>query len=189
MTDKRIAKQHHATFEGIRQLDAEGNEYWSARKLAKVLDYSEYRHFLPVIERARAACQNSGHALTDHIEDVLDMVQIGSGAERELADVRLSRYACYLIVQNGDPSKPVIANGQTYFAMQTRRQELQDSAKFAQLSEDEKRALEELEKIALRPKITPEGGFYLWIDIRSYSKDSYRFAFDCLYPLPMTYLL
>ena len=118
MTKNRIANQHHATFEGIRQLDAEGNEYWSARKLAKVLDYSEYRHFLPVIERARAACQNSGHALTDHIEDVLDMVQIGSGAERELADVRLSRYACYLIVQNGDPSKPVIANGQTYFAKQ-----------------------------------------------------------------------
>jgi DNA-damage-inducible protein D len=139
MTDKRIAKQHHATFEGIRQLDADGNEYWSARKLAKVLDYSEYRHFLPVIERAKEACQNSGHLLADHIEDILDMVSIGSGAQREVADVRLSRYACYLIVQNGDPSKPVIANGQTYFAMQTRRQELEDSAKFAQLSEDDKR--------------------------------------------------
>ncbi len=139
MTKKHIANQHHATFEGIRQLDADGNEFWSARKLAKVLDYSEYRHFLPVIERAREACQNSGHALTDHIEDILDMVAIGSGAQREVADVRLSRYACYLIVQNGDPSKPVIANGQTYFAMQTRRQELEDNAKFARLSEDDKR--------------------------------------------------
>jgi len=139
MTKKTIVNQHHATFESIRQLDTEGNEYWSARKLAKVLDYSEYRHFLPVIEKAREACQNSGHALADHIEDVLDMVSIGSGALREVADVRLSRYACYLIVQNGDPSKPVIANGQTYFALQTRRQELEDSAKFAQLSEDEKR--------------------------------------------------
>jgi DNA-damage-inducible protein D len=139
MTEKRIANQHHATFEGIRQLDPDGNEYWSARKLAKVLDYSEYRHFLPVIERAREACQNSGHPLADHIEDILDMVAIGSGAQREVADVRLSRYACYLIVQNCDPSKPVIANGQTYFAMQTRRQELEDSAKFAQLSEDDKR--------------------------------------------------
>ena len=139
MTEKRIANQHHATFEGIRQLDPDGNEYWSARKLARVLDYSEYRHFLPVIERAREACQNSGHSLADHIEDVLDMVAIGSGAQREVADVRLSRYACYLIVQNGDPSKPVIANGQTYFAMQTRRQELEDNAKFAQLSEDDKR--------------------------------------------------
>jgi DNA-damage-inducible protein D len=139
MIEKRIANQHHLTFEGIRQLDSEGNEYWSARKLGKVLDYSEYRHFLPVIERAREACQKSGLALADHIEDVLDMVEIGSGAQREIADVRLSRYACYLIVQNGDPAKPVIANGQTYFAMQTRRQELEDSAKFAQLSEDDKR--------------------------------------------------
>ena len=139
MTEKRIANQHHVTFEGIRQLDPDGNEYWSARKLAKVLDYSEYRHFLPVIERAREACQNSGLSLADHIEDVLDMVAIGSGAQREVADVRLSRYACYLIVQNGDPSKPVIANGQTYFAMQTRLQELDDNAKFAQLSEDDKR--------------------------------------------------
>lgn len=139
MTEKRIANQHHLTFEGIRQLDSEGNEYWSARKLGKVLDYSEYRHFLPVIERAREACQKSGLAVADHIEDVLDMVEIGSGAQREIADVRLSRYACYLIVQNGDPAKPVIANGQTYFAMQTRRQELEDNAKFAKLSEDDKR--------------------------------------------------
>jgi DNA-damage-inducible protein D len=139
MTEKRIANQHHLTFEDIRQLDSEGNEYWSARKLSKVLDYSEYRHFLPVIERAREACLKSGFALADHIEDILDMVEIGSGAQREIADVRLSRYACYLIVQNGDPAKPVIANGQTYFAMQTRRQELQDSSKFAQLSEDDKR--------------------------------------------------
>jgi DNA-damage-inducible protein D len=77
--------------------------------------------------------------VADHFEDVLEMVDIGSGAKRELPDVRLSRYAYYLIVQNGDPSKPVIANGQTYFAMQTRRQELQDNEKFARLSEDEKR--------------------------------------------------
>ena len=139
MTDKRIAKRHHATFESIRQHDVVGNEYWSARKLAKVLEYSEYRHFQPVIERAREACQVSGYAVADHFEDILEMVDIGSGAKRELPDVRLSRYACYLIVQNGDPSKPVIANGQTYFAMQTRRQELQDDKKFARLSEDEKR--------------------------------------------------
>ncbi len=139
MNAQRIANQHHATFEGIRQQDAEGNEFWSARRLSKVLEYSEYRHFQPVIERARDACLNSGHAVADHFEDVLEMVDIGSGAKRELPDVRLSRYACYLIVQNGDPSKPVIANGQTYFAMQTRRQELNDNEKFARLSEDEKR--------------------------------------------------
>lgn len=139
MTSKHIATQHHATFEGIRHVDDEGNEFWLARQLAVVLDYSQYRHFLPVIERAREACNNSGQPLENHIEDVLTMVEIGSGAKRQVEDVRLSRYACYLIVQNGDPGKPVIANGQTYFAMQTRRQELADDAKFTQLSEDEKR--------------------------------------------------
>lgn len=139
MPEKFAPDHHHATFEGIRQSDGQNNEFWLARSLAKVLDYSEYRHFLPVVERAREACRNSGHPLADHFEDILEMVEIGSGAKRELPNVRLSRYACYLIVQNGDPSKPVIANGQTYFAMQTRRQELADDAKFAQLSEDEKR--------------------------------------------------
>jgi DNA-damage-inducible protein D len=139
MTKKRIANQHHATFESIRHIDDAGQEFWLARQLAEVLDYSQYRHFLPVVERAKEACLNSGQPVGNHIEDVLTMVEIGSGAQREIADIRLSRYACYLLVQNGDPSKPVIANGQTYFAMQTRRQELQDSAKFAQLSEDDKR--------------------------------------------------
>lgn len=139
MTDQRIATQHHATFEGIRHVDADGNEFWLARPLAKVLDYSEYRHFLPVIERAREACRKSSQAEENHFEDVLEMVDIGSGARRELPDIRLSRYASYLVVQNGDPGKPVIANGQTYFAMQTRRQELADDEKFARLTEEEKR--------------------------------------------------
>lgn len=139
MTEKRIVEQHHETFESIRQFDAEGNEFWIARRLAKVLEYSEYRHFQPVIERAKESCRNSGHVVEDHFEDVLDMVDIGSGAKRQIADIRLSRYACYLIVQNGDPSKPVIANGQTYFALQTRRQELNDNEAFARLSENDKR--------------------------------------------------
>ena len=141
MTAKRIVKQHHDTFEGIRQLDAEGNEFWIARQLAKVLEYSEYRHFQPVIERAKESCRNSGHTVDDHFEDVLDMVDIGSGAKRQIADIRLSRYACYLIVQNGDPSKSVIANGQTYFALQTRRQELSDNEALTRLSENDKRLL------------------------------------------------
>ncbi len=139
MPDKQVAKQHHATFEAIRQVDDGGNEFWLARALAKVLDYSEYRHFLPVIERAREACKNSGQPVENHFEDVLDMVEIGSGAKRQVEEVRLSRYACYLIVQNGDSSKLVIANGQTYFAIQTRRQELADNANFSGLSEDQKR--------------------------------------------------
>lgn len=139
MRERSVTQQHQATFESIRHVDQDGEEFWLARPLAKVLDYSEYRHFLPVVERAREACRNSGHPVEDHFEDILEMVEIGSGARRELPDVRLSRYACYLIVQNGDPSKPVIANGQTYFATQARRQEIADDAKFAQLGEDEKR--------------------------------------------------
>ena len=139
MNDRSVSTQHHATFEGLRQVDEDGNEYWMARQLAGVLDYSQYRHFLPVIERAKEACLLSGQPVDDHMEDVLTMVTIGSGAKRSVDDIRLSRYACYLIVQNGDPSKPVIANGQTYFAIQTRRQELADDANFSRLSEDEKR--------------------------------------------------
>lgn len=139
MNETQMDKQHQATFNGIRHVGDDGNEYWMARQLARVLEYSEYRHFAPVIERAKQASQASGQRVTDHFEDLLGMVEIGSGAQREVEDVRLSRYACYLIVQNGDPKKAVIANGQTYFALQTRRQELADTAKFAQLTEDEKR--------------------------------------------------
>lgn len=138
MTSK-LSHHHHATFEAIRHVDDDGNEYWPARQLAPLLDYPQWRNFLPVLEKAREACNNSGQRVADHFADVRKMVDIGSGAQREVEDVRLSRYACYLTVQNGDPSKPVIANGQTYFALQTRRQELVDDRQFAQLSEDDKR--------------------------------------------------
>jgi len=147
MTEKNIARQHHATFEGIRQKDESDNEFWSARALAPLLEYQDWRNFLQVVDKARQACEQSGHQVDDHFGDVTKMVEIGSGAKRPVADVRLSRYACYLIVQNGDPAKPVIANGQTYFAIQTRRQELADSSGFAQLSEDEKR-------LAIRNELT-----------------------------------
>lgn len=139
MTDKRIAQQHHATFEEIRQFDADGNEFWSARDLAPLLEYQDWRNFMQVVDKAKLACRQSGNQVSDHFADVSKMVEIGSGAQREVEDVQLSRYACYLIVQNGDPSKPVIAHGQTYFALQTRRQELEDDRKFSQLSEDDKR--------------------------------------------------
>lgn len=135
----KIEKKYHQTFEDIKHIDSDGQEFWTARELSKILDYSEYRHFLPAVERSKEACKKSSHDVSDHFEDFLDMVTIGSGAKRKLEDIKLSRYACYLIVQNGDPSKPVIANGQTYFAIQTRRQELADDEAFQELQENEKR--------------------------------------------------
>jgi len=139
MTEKRMAEQHHKTFESIRQFAEEEGEYWQARDLQPLLEYAAWDKFKRVIEKAMEACRQSAHEVVDHFSQTVKMVDIGSGAKREIEDYRLSRYACYLIVQNGDSSKPVIANGQTYFAMQTRRQELRDNAAFGKLSEDEKR--------------------------------------------------
>lgn len=131
--------QSHQTFEDIKQIAIDGNEFWYARALAKVLEYSDFRNFLKVIDKAKVACVNSGFEVADHLVEITEVVQGGSGVANPYPSFALSRYACYLIVQNADPSKPVVANGQTYFALQTRRAELQDDEKFAQLKEEEKR--------------------------------------------------
>jgi len=133
--------QHHQTFESLKQTDDEGAEFWYARELQNVLDYSRWEKFKQVIKKATTACKQSGQPTDDHFHQVVKMVQIGSEARRETKDYKLSRYACYLIVQNADANKPVIANGQTYFAIQTRRQELKDDTGFQQLSEDQKRLM------------------------------------------------
>ena len=138
---KEILKPGSSLFEQIKKTDERGNEYWTARDLSKVLEYSEYRHFLPVIDKAKEACKNSKHKITDHFEDILEMVIIGSGAKRNIEDVKLSRYACYLIVQNADPSKEVVALGQTYFAVQTRLREVQQMEEYEQLSTEEEKRL------------------------------------------------
>lgn len=138
--ENKLTYPNQTVFEQIKRLDENGNEYWTARDLGKVLEYSEYRHFKPVIERAKEACNNSGYKVSDHFEDVLGMVSIGSGAKREVDNVKLSRYASYLIVQNADPGKEIVALGQTYFAIQTRLQEIQQLQTYQQLkTEDEKR--------------------------------------------------
>ncbi len=137
--NKNLEHIHHQTFEGIKQTNSAGEEFWLARQLGKILDYAEYRNFLPVIEKAMKACANSGQPVSDHFVEIHEMIEIGKGGQREMPSYAFSRYACYLIVQNGDPSKPVIANGQTYFAIQTRRQELADNEAFQRLKEDEKR--------------------------------------------------
>lgn len=127
-------------FENIKKVNEIGQEYWSARELHSVLEYIKWDKFLNVIEKAITSCKNSGQEPENHFPRVEKMVKIGSGANRDIGDIHLSRYACYLIVQNGDPSKEVIALGQTYFAIQTRKQEvLQEN--FNQLNTEEEKRL------------------------------------------------
>lgn len=132
-----LQAEEYKNFEEIKKIREDGTEYWNARELSEVLQYKKWENFSKVIDRAKLACDNSGLSIQDHFPEVRKMVEIGSNTVRELLDYELSRYACYLIVQNGDPRKEVIALGQTYFAIQTRKQEVADY--FNQLDEDNKR--------------------------------------------------
>ncbi len=138
---EELPQTHQSAFEKIRKINQQGQDFWSARDLFQILGYSEFRHFIPVVNKAKEACRNSGQVLENHFEDILEMVSIGSGAQREIQDIRLSRYACYLIVQNADPLKPIVALGQTYFAVQTRKQELIEQADYEALKTEEEKRL------------------------------------------------
>ena len=125
------------TFESIKHTNEYGQEFWYARELSKVLEYKDFRNFELLISKAMDACVNSGFEISDHFGEVTEMVNIGSSASRGFPSYQLSRYACYLIVQNGDPRKKVIALGQTYFAVKTRQQELIEN--YDAMSEEQKR--------------------------------------------------
>jgi DNA-damage-inducible protein D len=133
----KLEAKEYESFEQIKQIDDNGDEFWFARDLQEALGYTKWENFSKVIDRAMLACKNSGVDIVNHFVEVNKMVELGSGAQKMLADYKLTRYACYLIVQNGDPRKEVIALGQTYFAIQTRRQELADT--FNHLDENNKR--------------------------------------------------
>ncbi len=131
--------KHSSVFESVKKINDNGAEYWLARDFQSILQYSSWDKFLNVVGKAKEACCNSGHNPADHFSHMVKMVSIGSGAQRETEDIKLSRYACYLIIQNADPAKEIVALGQTYFTVQTRRQELSDE--FGKFESDEEKRL------------------------------------------------
>ena len=133
-----IKEYNNKTFENIKHTDEYGKEFWYARELMTALEYSKWQKFNNVIENAKIACEKSGSIIDYHFTQVGKMIDLAKGAKRKILDYKLSRYACYLIVQNSDPRKEVVALGQTYFAIQTRRQEISEK-EYSELTEDEKR--------------------------------------------------
>lgn len=133
-----ISKYNEIIFENIKHIDDYGNEYWYARELQSALGYKKWDKFCNVLDNAKNACENSKAVVSDHFIEVNKIIELANGANRNILDYELSRYACYLIVQNADPSKEIVALGQTYFAVQTRKQELTEK-EYINLTEDEKR--------------------------------------------------
>lgn len=134
----KIEINKEKTFEDIKHIDDFGNEYWYARELMIALEYKKWERFNNVIKAAKIACEQSNFLVSDHFPEVGKMIELAKGAKRKILDYQLSRYACYLIVQNADPRKKTVALGQTYFAVQTRKQELTEK-EYSKLTEDEKR--------------------------------------------------
>lgn len=154
-----ISLYNEKTFEDIKHIDENGIEYWLARELQEILGYTKWGNFLNVIEKAKNSVETSEIEVSDHFADVGKTIKMPKGAEKIIPDIMLTRYACYLIVQNGDPRKKMIALGQQYFAIQTRKQELSDR-EFEELSEDERRLL-------------------LRSDVKGFNKKLFKAAQDC----------
>ena len=139
--ENNLEKTHNSIFEQIKRFDENDVEYWSARDLSKVLEYTDYRNFERVIDKAKEACVKSKQDIDDHFVDFTDMVAIGSGAWRAIESIKLSRYACYLVIQSADPGKEAVALGHTYFAVQTRIAEIQQMDEYNSLSTENERRL------------------------------------------------
>lgn len=150
---KKIGNRYtNNIFENIKHIDEYGNEYWYARELSKILEYKDWRNFLKVLNKAKDACKNSGFNIDEQLVEVNRLSKRNNNATANIQDYKLSRYICYLIVQNADPSKEVVALGQTYFAIQTRKQEITEQ-EYDSLSDDEKRFYQR--------KLTRQGNYTL----------------------------
>ena len=149
---KIVDRYTNNIFENIKHMDEYGNEYWYARELSKVLEYKDWRNFLKVLNKAKEACKNSGFNIDEQLVEVNRLSKRNNNAIANIQDYKLSRYICYLIVQNADPSKEVVALGQTYFAIQTRKQEITEQ-EYDSLSDDEKRFYQR--------KLTRQGNYTL----------------------------
>lgn len=152
----KLTKETVSIFESIRKIDENGVEYWSSRDLARVLGYADYRNFLAVINKAKEACVNSANEVVEHFGDVTEMITIARGAVRPIETIRLTRYACYLTVQNADPNKVIVAQAQTYFAIQTRIAEVQQMDEYNQLSTEEEKRLFLREELARHNSLLAE---------------------------------
>jgi len=151
-------------FEAIRHTDDDGQEFWSARELMVTLGYTKWQNFRVAISRAQESCENSGHAVSDHFTEVSKMVTLGSGAKRRIDNFHLSRYACYLIVQNADPEKPIVALGQTYFAAQTRQAELAEDAERVYLRDQVSEHNKTLAASAYEAGVVTQSDFAIFTD-------------------------
>ena len=150
---KKIENKYtNSIFENIKYVDDFGNEFWYAREISKVLEYKDWRNFLKVLNKAKVACENSGFNINEQLVEVNKLSKRNNNAKTNIQDFKLSRYICYLIVQNADPSKEVVALGQTYFAIQTRKQEITEQ-EYDSLSDDEKRFYQR--------KLTKQGNYTL----------------------------
>ncbi len=148
-------------FENIKHIDEYGNEYWYARELQKVLEYKDWRNFLKVLNKAKDACKNSGFNIDEQFVEVNRLSKRNNNATANIQDYKLSRYICYLIVQNADSSKEVVALGQTYFAIQTRKQEITEQ-EYDSLSDDEKRFYQS-KVIILRKELPLQQVLKIWL--------------------------
>ncbi len=174
----KLTKETVSIFESIKRIDENGIEYWSSRDLAKALLYSDYRNFLQVINKAKESCINSGNEVAEHFGDVTEMITIARGAVRPIETVKLTRYACYLTVQNADPSKVIVAQAQTYFAIQTRVAEVQQMDEYNQLSTEEEKRLFLREELArhnsLLAEAAKEAGVIESIDYAIFQNYGYK---------------